>query len=135
MPSQLQREDHLAGATIAVVKDGKVIFCQRPMDFPSEKRTPVTADSTCSDGIHFQLFNMDLVSKWLNRESWIRQRCNDIWTSRFRQPTENHHAKKYMTHSAGLKNLAAISSSPTRSTCTARAILNSTFRTASFRRE
>ena len=45
MPSQLQRED-IAGAVIAVVKDGKVIFAKGYGFSDVEKRTPVTADST-----------------------------------------------------------------------------------------
>jgi len=45
MPSQLQRED-VAGAAIAVVKDGKVIFAKGYGFSDVEKRTPVTADST-----------------------------------------------------------------------------------------
>jgi CubicO group peptidase (beta-lactamase class C family) len=45
MPSQLQRED-IAGAVIAVVKNGKVIFAKGYGFSDMEKRTPVTADST-----------------------------------------------------------------------------------------
>ncbi len=45
MPSQLQREN-IAGATIAVVKDGKLIFAKGYGFSDVEKRTPVTADST-----------------------------------------------------------------------------------------
>ncbi len=45
MPPQLQRED-IAGAVIAVVKDGKVIFAKGYGFSDVEKRTPVTADST-----------------------------------------------------------------------------------------
>jgi CubicO group peptidase (beta-lactamase class C family) len=45
MPSQLNRED-IAGAVIAVVKDGKVIFAKGYGFSDVEKRTPVTADST-----------------------------------------------------------------------------------------
>ncbi len=45
MPSQLQRED-IAGAVIAVVKDGKVIFAKGYGLSDVEKRTPVTADAT-----------------------------------------------------------------------------------------
>jgi CubicO group peptidase (beta-lactamase class C family) len=45
MPSQLQRED-IAGAVIAVVKDGKVIFAKGYGFSDVEKRTHVTADST-----------------------------------------------------------------------------------------
>lgn len=45
MPLQLERED-IAGATIAVVKDGKVIFAKGYGFSDVEKRTPVTADST-----------------------------------------------------------------------------------------
>src|SRR5258705_5799665 len=45
MPSQLQRED-IAGAVIAVVKDGKVIFAKGYGFSDIEKRAPVTADST-----------------------------------------------------------------------------------------
>jgi CubicO group peptidase (beta-lactamase class C family) len=45
MPSQLQRED-IAGATIAVVKDGKVIFAKGYGFSDLEKRTPVSPDAT-----------------------------------------------------------------------------------------
>jgi CubicO group peptidase (beta-lactamase class C family) len=45
MPSQIQRED-IAGAVVAVVKDGKVIFAKGYGFSDVEKRTPVTADST-----------------------------------------------------------------------------------------
>jgi CubicO group peptidase (beta-lactamase class C family) len=45
MPSQLQRED-IAGAVIAVVRDGKVIFAKGYGFSDVEKRTPVTADAT-----------------------------------------------------------------------------------------
>src|SRR5256886_3975043 len=45
MPSQLNRED-IAGAAIAVVKDGKIIFAKGYGFSDVEKRTPVTADST-----------------------------------------------------------------------------------------
>lgn len=45
MPSQLERED-IAGAVIAVVKDGKVIFAKGYGFSDLEKRTPVTADAT-----------------------------------------------------------------------------------------
>src|SRR6266478_3658670 len=45
MPSQLQREN-IAGAAIAVVKDGKLIFAKGYGFSDVEKRTPVTADNT-----------------------------------------------------------------------------------------
>src|SRR6476660_9933856 len=45
MPSQLNRED-IAGAAIAVVKDGKVIFAKGYGFSDVEKRTPVTPDTT-----------------------------------------------------------------------------------------
>jgi CubicO group peptidase (beta-lactamase class C family) len=45
MPSQLERED-IAGAVIAVVKDGQVIFAKGYGYSDMAKRTPVTADST-----------------------------------------------------------------------------------------
>src|SRR6266481_170696 len=45
MPSQLQREN-IAGATISVVRDGKLIFAKGYGFSDVEKRTPVTADST-----------------------------------------------------------------------------------------
>jgi CubicO group peptidase (beta-lactamase class C family) len=45
MPSQLQRED-IAGATVAVVKDGKVIFAKGYGFSDVDKRTPVTPDTT-----------------------------------------------------------------------------------------
>jgi CubicO group peptidase (beta-lactamase class C family) len=45
MPSQLERED-IAGAVIAVVKDGKIIFAKGYGFSDVEKRTPVTADAT-----------------------------------------------------------------------------------------
>src|SRR5260370_21413793 len=45
MPSQLQREN-IAGATISVVKDGKLVFAKGYGFSDVEKRTPVTADST-----------------------------------------------------------------------------------------
>jgi len=45
LPSQLQREN-IAGATIAVVKDGKLIFAKGYGFSDVEKRTPVTADNT-----------------------------------------------------------------------------------------
>ena len=45
MPSQLNRED-IAGAVIAVVKDGKVIFAKGYGFSDVEKRTPVTPDAT-----------------------------------------------------------------------------------------
>ena len=45
MPSQLNRED-VAGAVIAVVKDGKVIFAKGYGYSDMEKRTPVTPDAT-----------------------------------------------------------------------------------------
>jgi CubicO group peptidase (beta-lactamase class C family) len=45
MPSQLNRED-VAGAVIAVVKDGKVLFAKGYGYSDMEKRTPVTADAT-----------------------------------------------------------------------------------------
>ena len=45
MPSQLNRED-IAGAVIAVVKDGKVIFAKGYGFSDVEKRAPVTADAT-----------------------------------------------------------------------------------------
>src|SRR5207302_10753143 len=45
MPSQLNRED-IAGAAIAVVKDGKIIFAKGYGFSDVEKRTPVTPDAT-----------------------------------------------------------------------------------------
>jgi CubicO group peptidase (beta-lactamase class C family) len=45
MPSQLERED-IAGAVIAVVKDGKVLFAKGYGYSDMEKRLPVTADAT-----------------------------------------------------------------------------------------
>ena len=45
MPAQLNRED-IAGAVIAVVKDGKVIFAKGYGFSDVEKRTPVTPDAT-----------------------------------------------------------------------------------------
>ncbi len=45
MPSQLERED-IAGAVIAVVKDGQVIFAKGYGYSDRVKRTPVTPDST-----------------------------------------------------------------------------------------
>jgi CubicO group peptidase (beta-lactamase class C family) len=45
MPSQLRRED-IAGATVAVVKDGKVIFAKGYGFSDVDKRTPVTPDAT-----------------------------------------------------------------------------------------
>jgi CubicO group peptidase (beta-lactamase class C family) len=45
MPTQLARED-IAGAVIAVVKDGKVIFAKGYGYSDVEKRTPVTPDAT-----------------------------------------------------------------------------------------
>lgn len=45
MPSQLNRED-IAGAVIAVVKDGKVLFAKGYGYSDMEKRTPVTPDAT-----------------------------------------------------------------------------------------
>lgn len=45
MPSQLNRED-IAGATIAVVKDGKVLFAKGYGFADVEKRKPVVADTT-----------------------------------------------------------------------------------------
>jgi CubicO group peptidase (beta-lactamase class C family) len=45
MPSQLHRED-IAGAAIAVVKDGKIIFAKGYGFSDVEKRTPVTPDAT-----------------------------------------------------------------------------------------
>jgi CubicO group peptidase (beta-lactamase class C family) len=45
MPSQLERED-IAGAVIAVVKDGQVLFAKGYGYSDMAKRTPVTPDST-----------------------------------------------------------------------------------------
>ena len=45
MPAQLNRED-IAGAVVAVVKDGKVIFAKGYGFSDVEKRTPVTPDAT-----------------------------------------------------------------------------------------
>lgn len=45
MPSQLERED-IAGAVIAVVKDGQVVFAKGYGYSDMAKRTPVTPDST-----------------------------------------------------------------------------------------
>jgi CubicO group peptidase (beta-lactamase class C family) len=45
MPSQLERED-VAGAVIAVVKDGQVIFAKGYGYSDFSKRTPVTSDAT-----------------------------------------------------------------------------------------
>jgi CubicO group peptidase (beta-lactamase class C family) len=45
MPSQLERED-IAGAVIAVVKDGKVLFAKGYGYSDMEKRQPVTPDAT-----------------------------------------------------------------------------------------
>ncbi|MFZ0806918.1 MAG: serine hydrolase domain-containing protein, partial [Candidatus Sulfotelmatobacter sp.] len=45
MPSQLEREN-IAGAVIAVVKDGQVIFAKGYGYSDMAKRTPVTPDST-----------------------------------------------------------------------------------------
>jgi CubicO group peptidase (beta-lactamase class C family)/uncharacterized membrane protein YhdT len=45
MPSQLERED-IAGAVIAVVKDGKIIFGKGYGFSDVKKRAPVTADAT-----------------------------------------------------------------------------------------
>ncbi len=54
VPLQLSRED-VAGATIAVVKDGKVIFAKGYGYSDMDKRTPVTPDST--------LFRIGSISK------------------------------------------------------------------------
>src|ERR1019366_2498159 len=54
MPAQLERED-VAGAVIAVVKDGHVIFAKGYGYSDMAKRTPVTPDST--------LFRIGSVSK------------------------------------------------------------------------
>lgn len=45
MPAQLEREN-IAGAVVAVVKDGKVLFAKGYGYSNLEKRTPVTADKT-----------------------------------------------------------------------------------------
>jgi CubicO group peptidase (beta-lactamase class C family) len=45
MPAQLERED-IAGAAIAVVKDGQVIFAKGYGYSDFSKRTPVTPDAT-----------------------------------------------------------------------------------------
>ena len=45
MPAQLNRED-IAGAVVAVVKDGKVLFAKGYGYSDMEKRTPVTPDAT-----------------------------------------------------------------------------------------
>jgi len=45
MPAQLERED-IAGATISVVKDGKLLFAKGYGYSDMEKRQPVTADAT-----------------------------------------------------------------------------------------
>jgi len=45
MPSQLHRED-IAGAVVAVVRDGKIIFAKGYGFSDVEKRTPVTPDAT-----------------------------------------------------------------------------------------
>src|SRR5262245_27826775 len=45
MPAQLEREN-IAGAVISVVKDGKLLFAKGYGYADTEKRRPVTADST-----------------------------------------------------------------------------------------
>ena len=45
IPSQL-REEHLAGATVAVVKDGRIVFAEGYGYADREQRTPVVADET-----------------------------------------------------------------------------------------
>jgi len=45
MPAQLEREN-IAGAVVAVVKDGKVLFAKGYGYSDMEKRTPVTSDAT-----------------------------------------------------------------------------------------
>ncbi len=107
MPSQLQREN-IAGATISVVKDGKLIFAKGYGFSDVEKRTPVTADST--------LFRPGSISKlftWTSVMQMSEQGKLDLDKDvneylDFRIPPAYGKAitlKNIMTHSAGFEEL------------------------------
>jgi CubicO group peptidase (beta-lactamase class C family) len=67
MPAQLERED-IAGAVIAVVKDGQVIFAKGYGYSDMAKRTPVTPDSTLfRPGSISKLFTWTLVMQLIEQ--------------------------------------------------------------------
>ena len=60
MPAQLERED-VAGAVVAVVKDGQVLFAKGYGYSDMAKRTPVTPDATLfRPRLHLEALYLDL---------------------------------------------------------------------------
>ena len=107
MPSQLERED-IAGATIAVVKDGKVIFAKGYGFSDVEKRTPVTADSTLfRPGSISKLFTWTSVMQLseqgkLDLDKDVNEYLDFKIPAAFGKPIT---LKNIMTHTAGFEEL------------------------------
>ncbi len=107
MPSQLQRED-IAGATIAVVKDGKLIFAKGYGFSDVEKRTPVTADSTLfRPGSISKLFTWTSVMQMaeqgkLDLDKDVNEYLDFKIPPAYGKPIT---LKNIMTHSAGFEEL------------------------------
>src|ERR1022692_837003 len=72
MPAQLERED-VAGAVIAVVKDGQVIFAKGYGYSDMAKRTPITPDSAL-----FRIGSTSKLFTWTSVMQLVEQRKLDL---------------------------------------------------------
>ena len=108
MPAQLNRED-IAGAVIAVVKDGKVLFAKGYGFSDVEKRTPVTPDATLfRPGSISKLFTwtsvMQLVEQGkLDLDKDVNEYIDFKIPQAFGKPVT---LKDIMTHTAGFEETA-----------------------------
>jgi CubicO group peptidase (beta-lactamase class C family) len=107
MPSQLQREN-VAGAAIAVVKDGKLIFAKGYGFSDVAKRTPVTADNTLfRPGSISKLFTWTLVMQLaeqgkLDLDKDVNEYLDFKIPPAYGKPIT---LKNIMTHTAGFEEL------------------------------
>ena len=108
MPAQINRED-IAGAVIAVVKDGKVLFAKGYGYSDVEKRTPVTPDATLfRPGSISKLFTwtsvMQLVEQGkLDLDKDVNEYIDFKIPPAFGKPVT---LKDIMTHTAGFEETA-----------------------------
>ena len=108
MPPQLQREN-IAGAAIAVVKDGKLIFAKGYGFSDVEKRTPVTADNTLfRPGSISKLFTWTSVMQLaeqgkLDLDKDVNEYLDFKIPPAYGKPIT---LKNIMTHTAGFEELA-----------------------------
>jgi CubicO group peptidase (beta-lactamase class C family) len=108
MPLQIQREN-VAGAVVAVVKDGKLIFAKGYGFSDVDKRTPVTADSTLfRPGSISKLFTWTSVMQLseqgkLDLDKDVNEYLDFKIPPAYGKPIT---LKNIMTHSAGFEEVA-----------------------------